>query len=183
MSKKSIIGYVGELGAVVTEDTYNNDVCIHNMYGMSKRFQVPNNATRYIIIDPSNIECEKLIFLPVVFKAFGAGTINIDLHANPTYIAGTEWDTIDRCNTDIEIAKTKIYFNTSVTAEGTKLAPEWEVFSNGIAAVSVLGGEAKDDLPFIADKNITYMFKIVNNDTTNTARCTVSFNFSEKKHV
>ena len=140
-------------GGIITENVINNLVFEHVVFGVSKRFTLGNAETKYIIIDPDNFTGQNLLVLPVFFKSFGAGPINIDLHINPSFTPETEWIGMDRNNVEPVTPKIKIYYNTTVTDEGTKMPPEWCIFSNGVAAVAEAGGEVKDDFIFNADFN------------------------------
>lgn len=179
MADKSVINFTSKVGASVIEDVRAHLVFLHQVFSVSKRFTVPKSASRYIIIDTTLCGCDFLVYAAPVFKAFGGGTVTIDLYQNPTYTPGTEWVALDR-NFDTPVSpETKYYFNTSVAAEGTKTAWEWEIFSNGVAAVSSIGGESSEDIAIIAGKEQPYMFKLTNLDTTNDARCTFHSDFFE----
>lgn len=178
MGNKSIIGYTSQVGANVVEDVRANLVFTHETFSVSKRFQIPNGAIRYIIIDARGCDCDFTVFGAPTFKAFGAGTITIDVYKNPIYTAGTEWVAGDRNFNDPLTPNAKFYFNTTVTDPGTLLPWEWEIFSNGTAAVSRAGGESSGEIPIIPSDTDQYMFKLTNLGTA-TARCTFSADFFE----
>lgn len=169
-------------GAVTGIDITSQKVMDHQAFGVSKRFTIAGGGavTADIVIDTTTNK-NYIVFLPTVLKAYGAGSIEIDFYLNPTVTAatGTQWVATDRNNVNPVIPDTTVLFNPTVTDVGTKLPPEWEIFSNGIAAVSKAGGETGDSFPFNAMLNSKYMFRLKNLDAADTARLTASLTWFE----
>jgi hypothetical protein len=59
-----------------------------------------------------------------------------------------------------------------------QLSPEFEIFSDGVAAVAVLGGEINEEFVFNARKDGKYMLRLTNIEA-NVARVVAAFNWCE----
>ncbi len=69
-----------EFGAITTVDINSQKVFRDAAFSWSKRFTIGAEATVDIVIDPQAIAPKIGVVLPVTFRAFGAGPINIDFY-------------------------------------------------------------------------------------------------------
>lgn len=166
--------------AITTVDINSQKVFKDVAFSWSKRFTVGASATVDIVIDPTGIAADRVaVVLPVAFTAFGAGPLNIDLYfGTDSDEDGTLWDGGNRDNTSATAPKATVRLNPTVNSVGVKTPFEFMVPSDGVPAVSSFGGQAKDDLIFIARKDGKYMFRIVNTEA-NAASCLFSVTIFE----
>lgn len=136
------------------------------VYSVSKRLILGASATVDVIFDPRAFTGNKLIFFPVVFKAFGAGPVFVDLYFGAEYTVGTGTEVLS-INRDGEVstpAQLKVYLAPTITNAGVKLPVEFAVYSNGIAATAVAGDESSIRAIFKANTSGAYMFRLVNQE-------------------
>lgn len=174
-----------EFDAITTVDINSQKVFRDVVFSWGKRFVCPSSAVGGgifdILIDPTGIDADRVVvMLPVSFTAFGAGPIFVDLYANPTVTAATGiiQSGSNRDNRSTTLPKAVITFDPIVTAPGAKLPPEFMIPSDGVPAVSSFGGEVKDDLIFIANRNVKYMFRLINQEA-NPSDCAISLTMFE----
>jgi len=180
MISEDVLGAaLSKFGALVNISIENEKVFHEILFSVSKRLTFAGLAIHDIVIDPLACTCDNLVFLPAVFKAFGAGPIEIDMYFGVTTDSdGTEWGSINRDNTSSNTADVVVKLDPTVTDVGIKLPVEFSIFSDGIAAVSLAGGESKEGLVFNARKDGKYMFRFTNTENA-VANSTIAFNWYE----
>lgn len=166
----------GKLGkskfnAFVIDDIANQKVFDEITFSLSKRLTIPSSAVGGgildIVVDPSEVDCDKLVFLPVSIKAFGAGPVFIDLYiGTQSSDDGTLLTTGNRDNESSNTAKLIWRLNPTISNIGVKTPFEFSVFSDGIAAVSTIGGETREGQIFNAVKNQKYTFRFMNQEAS-----------------
>lgn len=169
----NIAAFGFKYGASVTVDINSEKVFKGVAFSWSKRFDIAASDTVYIVVDPTLMAAnETPVVLPVSFTAFGAGPINIDLYVGTTFTAatGTVWEGGNRDHNIVTAPKPIVTFDPTITLEGIKTPFEFMVPSDGVPAVASFGGQAKDDLIFIARKDAKYAFKLINTEA-NEANC------------
>jgi hypothetical protein len=154
---------VSVFNANVVNNIENEKVFQGVAFSIAKRFDLVGGATANILIDLTGITTGRVVFFPVKFKAFGAGPVNIDLYRDPVSADdGTIWEYMNRDDNSANLSKTVVRFNPTVSDPGDKTPVEFAVFSDGVAAVAVAGGESKDNLVFNAVIGKKYLFKVTN---------------------
>ena len=169
---------VSGMSALSCVDIFNALVIENCVFGISKRFDIPLSGTVDIVIDPSAFDRKRLLFLPVTFRAFGAGPIHIDIYFGTEYSGGTEIESINRDLTSSTEAKVKIYLDPTIIEAGTKLPTEFVILSDGVAAVSNIGGETKEDLIFNGRTDGNYLFRLTNQEAS-AAQGFIASNWAE----
>ena len=150
-------------GAVTAIDIAEDKVIDGRVFSIAKRHTLTSASTNDIVIDTTACNCDYLIVQPVVFKAFDAGPINIDMYfGTESGDDGTLWESINRDHKSGETSDVVVRLNPTVTSAGIKTASEFVIFSNGKAAVSKAGGETREGLIFNARTDGKYMFRVVN---------------------
>ena len=169
-----------KIGAIVSEKLENNLVFTKEcVFSISKRFSIGASATVDIVIDPTAITFPFLVVLPIAIKAFQAGPITIDLYfGTDANDDGTLWDSTNRNNTSSKTAELVVRLNPTINSVGTKLPPEFEIFSDGTPATATLGGAVSEDFVFNARKDGKYMLRLINIEA-NAARAVAAFNWFE----
>lgn len=93
--------------AYITFDAIEQKVFEEVVFSIQKRLTIGSSATVNIVFDPTG--CRGFIrympFLPVTFKAYGAGPITVDLYRDPTYSAGTDLEPHNRDFTSSNASK------------------------------------------------------------------------------
>lgn len=154
-----------QFGALVGVDIAEQKIFEGKTFSVAKRETLALSSTNNIVIDTSAVTSDFLVFLPVVFKAFGAGPINVDLYfGTDADEDGTIWQSTNRDNTSSNTSSVVVRYNPTINNDGTKLPPEFTIFSNGTAAVAEAGGETREGLVFNARKDGKYMFRVVNTE-------------------
>jgi hypothetical protein len=152
------------------------------VFSISKRFTAPSGGSSPvdIIVDPTGVSGDKqLIFLPLAFKAIGGGPVTIDIYfGGDIDDDGDVWDAMDRNTPAAVVPETVVRFGATVNTTGAKLPIEFMIASDGVAAVATIGGDTKDDLPFISRKDGKYLIRLNNIDSTD-ALCAFSASFFE----
>jgi len=170
---------VSKFDAMIVEDIENDKIFDGLVFSVSKRLSIALSSTNDIVIDPTACTCTDLVFLPIVFKAYGAGPINIDMYVGVNSDAdGTLWASGNRDNKSSITADLTVRLNPTINSVGVKLPFEFVILSNGTAAVATAGGESKEALIFLPRKDVKYMFRIVNTEA-NDAAGHVSINWFE----
>lgn len=159
-------------------DIFNALVIKDCVFGISKRLTIPSSGIVDIVIDPSAFDKDRLVFLPITFKAFGAGPIYIDIYFGTEYNGGAEIESINRDLTSSAEAKIKVWLDPNITEVGTKLPSEFVILSDGVAAVSNVGGETKEDLIFNGRIDGNYLFRLTNQEA-NAAQGFIASNWAE----
>lgn len=169
-----------EFGGITTVDINSQKVFRDVVFSWSKRFTVPSSGVVDIVIDPTAIPSEKTtVVLPVSFTGFGAGPINVDFYfGTDSDPDGTLWDGGNRDNRSLTAPDTVIRLNPTINSTGVKTPFEFMIPSDGVPAVASFGGQAKDDLIFIARKDGKYMFRLTNTEA-NPAQCLFSITIFE----
>lgn len=185
MSKKIGAGGTGlnSFGSNITLDTFNNRVFKHEVFAISKRIPVAKSGIARVVIDPTENGVflqDDFVFLPISVQANGGGPVDIDVYAGTDSAAdGTVIESLDR-NTDKALtAHTVFRLNPTINDNGTKLPVEFCIPSNGVSAVSEIGGAVKSDLILIPRKDIRYMFVFTNIDTVDDVTLVFSLNWFE----
>jgi hypothetical protein len=168
------------IGAIASERIENNLIFTNEcVFSISKRFLIGASGTVDIVIDPTAVSSDFLVFLPVSLKAFLAGPITVDFYFGvDAGNDGTLWDTINRNNPSLKTSELVARLNPTINDIGTKLPAEFEIFSDGTPATTVLGGEVTEDLVFNARKDGKYMFRLINTEASQ-ARALAVFNWFE----
>lgn len=158
-----IANAVSRFGAVVGLDIENAKVFEEIVFSVSKRLVFPSSSVGGGILDiviDTTCSCDVLVFLPVVFKAFGAGPIFIDLYIGTDADEdGTIIESGNRDNNSANAAQVTSRLNPTINNVGTKAPFEFVILSNGTAAISMAGGEAKEGQVTSVIKNTKYMFR------------------------
>jgi hypothetical protein len=179
-TEKGVINYVNNtLEFNVSESLFNALALASKIFGVAKRTIIPSLGSTYLYFDPTAYTGEELILLPLEFEAFGAGPIEIDLYQDPTVTPTGAITPINRDLTNTDPCQIAVSLQTSVTAEGTQLPPEWTIFSDGVAAVAVAGGSFKESIIIKVDTTKTYLLKLTNTDTVDPANVQISMNWAE----
>lgn len=170
-----------EFAAVTVVDINNQKVFRGVTFGLARRFSIAKTDSIDIVIDPQAIPEEKsFVLLPFVFSAIGGGPVNIDIYFGTTSSEdGTLWETINRDTTSPNTADTTVRFNPTISDPGTKLALEYQIQSNGTAAVAAIGGAVKEDFILRLRKDGKYLIRATNIDTVDDVQCTVASDFFE----
>lgn len=170
---------VSPFGASISLDIENSKIFEDIVFSIAKRFTIGASATVDIVIDPTNCNCGFLVFLPIALKAFQAGPINIDFYFGVNSDEdGTLWGSSNRLNTSSTTSGLTVRLNPTINDVGTKLPPEFVIYSDGTPAMATLGGESKDDLVFVARQDGKYMFRFINQEAS-IAQAHASFNWFE----
>ena len=175
---------INSFGSNVTLDTFNNRVFNHEVFGVSKRFDIAANAVMNVIIDPTEkgaFPKKTFVFLPIFVFTHGAGPVEIDIYVGTdSDDDGTEWKSIDRYFEDAIVPHTVVRLNPTINADGIKTEFEDRIeSSSGLGIASDVGGSVKGDFLIIPLKNIKTMIRLTNTDVTNPARGVFKFNFFE----
>ncbi len=158
---------ISPFGAVVSLEIDKAKVIEGITHSISKRLTFGGSSTTEIVIDPTSFTGNMLVFLPVTFKAYGAGPINIDLYVGTNSDSdGTVLSTINRNNESPNVSQLEIRLNPTVNSVGVKTPVEFVMFSNGTPAAAIAGGSSKQDLVFVPDRTNKYMFRIINTDNS-----------------
>lgn len=174
---------INQFGSNVTLDTFNNRVFKHEVFAISKRIAIAKNTSIDIVIDPTEngtFPQDDFVLLPIFAQATGGGPVNIDIYAgSDTDPDGTLIESVDR-NTDGALtAHTVIRQDPTINDIGTKLPVEFQIPSNGTAAVSEIGGSTKDNFILIPRKDIRYLFRFTNVDTVANVTLVFTVNWFE----
>lgn len=170
---------VSPFGATISLAIENSKIFDDIVFSIAKRFTIGASATVDIVINPQSCNCAFLVFLPVALKAFGAGPINVDFYFGVNSDEdGTLWPPVNRLNTSIITSDLTARLNPTINDPGTKLDPEFVIYSDGSPAVATLGGESKGDLVFVARQDGKYMFRLTNTEAA-IAQAHASFNWFE----
>lgn len=175
-------------GAILKEDLENYLVQLGFAFSISKRIIIPASGAVIgtnvlkIVVDLTACTCEKLIFIPIFFKAFGAGPVFIDVYQDPTVTPATG-TVIPSGNRNFILAATQTpetvwTLSPTVTNNGTKLPFEFSIQSDGAAAVTTTGGDSKEDLIFVPDRK-KYLFILENQENTATTAALISSTWAE----
>lgn len=166
-----LAGSINRFRSIKEIDFIDQEVFEGFVYSISKRLAIGASAVINIVIDPTACTCEDLFYLPSVFKAYGAGPINVDFYYGPTVTAatGTAWNPTNRNGLSAKTSDLVVLLNPTVTDPGTKSDLEFVVLSDGTAAVATTGGEAKESFLSVADKSIKYMFRLTNVEAVQAA--------------
>lgn len=150
------------------------------VFSISKRFLVGASATVDIIIDPTSIPASNgFIVFPISIKAFQAGPITVDLYYDTdSDDNGTLWMAENRNHESLVTSNLVIRLSPTINDIGTKLSPEFEIFSDGTPAVAVIGGETREDFILNGKKAGKYMLRLINQEA-NEARAVLAFNWCE----
>ena len=168
-----------KFNAIVTNAIENEKVFEEIMFSIAKRLAIGSEAVNDIVIDPTGCGCDFLVFLPAIFKAFGAGPVNIDMYVGTDADDdGTLWESINRDNASINTADVIVRLNPTINSDGTKLPVEFVILSDGTAATAIAGGESKEGQIFVARKDVKYMFRLTNTEAV-AATGHVSLNWFE----
>ena len=153
---------INQFGVNVILDVFNNRVFNHEIFGISKRFDIAASEVIDIILDTTLFDKDQLVLLPVSVSGFDAGPLNVDLYIGTTYTVGTTWPGTDRNLVDPVTPKSFGKYKPTITVLGTKSEVEFFVPSNGVAAVAKLAGATKEDLIIKLAPGTTYHFRITN---------------------
>jgi len=171
-----ISGAVSPFGAIINLSIENAKIVEGITWSIADRFVVQPATTKVfdILFDPTAFSKSELILLPISFKAFGAGPVFIDTYVDPVVTAnGTEILSINRNLKIADAAELKIYKQPTTSSPGSKLPPEFSIFSDGTAAVAHVGGSVSIDLVLVIDPTKKYLFRLSNQENTN-ADATIS---------
>ncbi len=154
--------------AVTTVDINSEKVFKGLAFGTSKRISFPATPGLVsITFDSQAVTKDKVVLLPMSFKAFGAGPVNIDIYFGGTYgDDGTLIDVFNRDNESANTPKSILRLNPTITTKGLKLPPEFVIFSNGTPAVTSIGGEVIGDFISLLRKDGKYLIELSNQDNT-----------------
>lgn len=168
-----------EYGGHTVVDMANQKVFRGVAWSWTRRFSIGASGVYNICIDPTGIDPGKTsIVLPTSFIAFGAGPINVDLYFGTAYSGGTAWPGANRDNRITTTPKTVVYGGAAVTTPGVKTPFEFMIPSDGVPATASLGGQAKDDLIFIARNDGIYRWELTNTEA-NVASCVFAMTLFE----
>jgi len=168
-----------KFGAVTTVDINSEKVFEEIAFGIARRFNISASGDYWIILDTTGVSLEKeIVVLPIGITGFGAGPIHIDFHRNVVFSGGTEVTAINRYHASTNTAETVFTQGVTVSDEGIASHTQWLLPSDGVPATSILGGQAKDDLIFVPDKNYNYGLKFTNTEA-DIAQCSISLTFFE----
>jgi hypothetical protein len=151
------------------------------VFGWSKRFVIAKSGSVDIIIDPTAIPEEKdFIILPIKFQGALAGPINVDIYFGATADNdGTEWEGINRDALSLNTPATIVRFEPTVSDPGTKIPLEYQIPSNGTAAVTSVAGAVEEDFISRLRTDGKYLIRLTNLDTVNAAQCQFSTDIFE----
>jgi hypothetical protein len=166
-------------GALTTVDINSQKVFQGVSFGATKRFSVGSSAVVDIVFDPTAVTSEYLVLLPISFKAFGAGPINIDVYFGGTYgNDGTLIPCYNRDNNSVTMCNSVLRLAPTITTVGTKLPIEFTIFSDGIPATATLGGEVNGDFVTLLRKDGKYLIRLTNTEA-NAAVAWMGLNWFE----
>jgi hypothetical protein len=132
-------------------------------FSVSKRLSIGNSSVNYITIDGRACNCDRLVFLPAAFKAFGAGPVEVDFFfGTDADEDGTVWESVNRDNESSNVSPLVTRLNPTINNLGALLPVEFIILSDGNAAVAVAGAESKEGQLFLARQDGKYMFRITN---------------------
>lgn len=179
-----ITNAVSPNGAIIKEDLENYIVQLGYAFSISKRIVIPaggapigTNVLR-IAVDLTVCDCNQLIFLPIFFKAFGAGPIFIDVYQDPEYTDGTPIPIGNRNFASQNTPDVIWLLSPTMSSDGVKLPFEFSIESDGTAAVTTTGGDSKEDLVFVPDRK-KYLFILANQENTVTSSALISSTWAE----
>lgn len=156
-----------DYGAVVNVDINTAKVFEDVCFSWEKRFTVPASGEVNILVDPTALPDGKdIVILPLSFRAFGGGPINIDLYGGASSNEdGTLWQGTNRRFGSANVRPATIArLNPTGLAAGTKTDFEYVIYSaaSGAAGRISIGGETRDDLVSVPRSDIKYLFKFTN---------------------
>jgi hypothetical protein len=172
---------ISPFGAIYKEDIENKAVFDEKLFSISKRLTIGSSDTVYILIDPTAVTKENLIFIPPIFEAFGAGPIEIDIFQNPTYTGGTVITGGNRNLASSNTPELIFKLNPSITDPGTQLPFEFIIQSKSSSTpvTTSIGGSTKEDLIFIPNKANEYLFRLLNTEAAACDGAHAAFNWIE----
>lgn len=159
-------------GAAYTADAVNVraeanfKVFQDQVFSVSKRFPLVKSGVANVIFDPTAYS-GIISFLPISLMASLGGPIYVDLYVGTvvTPATGTILDSINRNFNSIVTADSVMILNPTITNDGTKAPSEFMIPSNGTAAITKAGGQAREDLIININTATKYMFRFTNIDT------------------
>jgi hypothetical protein len=166
IGKNLLSNAVSPLKGLITEDLANSLVFDSVLFSISKRLTIGALGVVDIVFDPTACGCDFVVILPVSFKAFGAGPINIDLYINPIYTLGTVIEAGNRDFTSPNTPDAIWTLNPTVSDPGIKSPFEFIVLSDGVAATAVAGGETRESQVSNIDPSKKYMFRLTNQENS-----------------
>jgi len=173
---------VSPFGAVISLSIENSKVFEGVCYSLSRRLSIGGSAVVDIVFDPSaSTDKNFIVFLPVTFKAYGAGPINIDLYVNPTYTGGAAMPFSNRDFTSQAASDVVWTLNPTVSDAGTLTPFQFIILSNGTAAVASAGGEASENQVTNIDISKKYMFRLTNTEAAAVTGASIAATWFEVK--
>jgi len=172
--------FLPDIGDMAWIDFANKKVFSKECYAICKRFLIGASATVDIVMDPTGCTKYHIIMLPFLFSAYGAGPIFIDVYSGPTVtpVTGTIWDDQERYHGAGNPPELIFTLNPTITDPGTKMPPEFSIFSNGTAAIATTGGQATENLICKLNVSAKYLFRLINQEG-NQAYAHAGFNWLE----
>lgn len=168
-----------QFGAFVAASIESARVFDEILFSISRRFEVAKSNGTYDIGIDTTTDKPYIVFLPLAFSGIGDGPVNIDVYLGPTYTGGTAISATNRDNESEKSADVVVTMAPTVSDTGTLLPIQFQINSNGTAAVATIGGNVKEDLIFNAKKNTKYLIRLTNTGITDVAKCTVAANWYE----
>lgn len=183
-----IVG-IGDTGKRIISDFKTNvflDLCNAKvfeecLYTISKRLSIPASPNKLnLVIDTTNCNCKHLIFLPIVFRSFGAGPIHIDNYfGTNSDNDGTIMDSMNTNHTSADNAKLTMRLNPTINSDGTLLPKNDIILSDGVAAISQMSSECEENQFFVARKDGKYLIRLSNQEASPTTGAHILFNWME----
>lgn len=152
--------------AVTTVDINSQKVFEGVAFGLTKRVTYTAATLTNITFDAQAVTKDRVVLLPISFKAFGAGPINIDVYFGGDYSDnGTQVGCFNRDGENSNTCDSIVRLNPTINTKGTKLPLEFVILSNGTPAVASLGGDVIDDFITLLRKDGKYLIELDNTDS------------------
>jgi hypothetical protein len=157
----------GGFNNLVSSSIDNYRVLSGDAFSVAKRFIIPASGVVDFVFDPTQATSDQVILLPLTFKAFQAGPIYIDIYFGTD--SNNDGVLLEGVNRDLNILTTgEVFIRQAPTINNTGvLRPnDFVIFSDGVAATAIIGGESSEELILKIKKDQKYLIRLTNQEAS-----------------